>query len=55
MGRPPIPAAERRADRVTLRMTETEMAALVRVAKKWGISTGAALRRCLELATKGET
>lgn len=53
MGRPKIAAAERRSDRITLRLKGAEMTTLEGLAKTWKVSTGEALRRCIELAAKG--
>ena len=47
LGRPPLPAAKRRRARVTLRLNAREQAGLSRLASRWDVSAGEALRRCL--------
>ncbi len=53
-GRPPLPLAQRKGVRVTVRLTPAETALLARLAKRWGEQTGAALRRCIAVASRQE-
>ncbi len=45
-GRPSIAPGKRRGDRVTLRFTSAELVELQRLADRWGVKIGEALRRC---------
>ena len=45
MGRPPMPAAEKCGERVTIRMTKAERRTLEREAKRLGVSLAALLLR----------
>jgi len=49
-----MPESKRKGVRVTVRLAPADLAVLERLAKRWGVTVGAALRKCLDVVAGKE-